>query len=142
MTKLNDNIRNIMDARFGCDRLIALATVDGTSPAVRAVNAYYEDGAFYVVTHARSNKMQQLSRNPEVAICGDWFTGRGVGDNMGHVCAPENAELMNKLRTAFAEWYGNGHVDESDPGTCILRVRMSSGVLFDHGTRYDIDFTP
>lgn len=140
--KLNDEVKSILDMRFGCDRLIALATVDGTSPAVRAVNAYYEDGAFYVVTHALSGKMQQLARNPEVAICGDWFTGRGVGESMGHVLAPENEDMMDKLRTVFAEWYSNGHVDESDANTCLLRVRMVSGVLFDHGTRYDLDFTP
>ena len=60
---------------------------------------------------------------------------------MGHILAPENADLADKLRTAFAEWYDNGHSDESDPNTIILRIRLTSGVLFSHGTRYDIDFT-
>ena len=39
----------ILNERFGCDSLIALGTVDGTTPHVRAVNSYYENGAFYVV---------------------------------------------------------------------------------------------
>ena len=38
--------QEIMNERFGKDTLIALATVEGDVPAVRAVNAYYEDGAF------------------------------------------------------------------------------------------------
>lgn len=133
--------RRIMDERFGCDALIALATTVNGTPYVRAVNSYYEDGSFYIVTYALSSKMRQIAENPTVAICGEWFTGHGVGENMGHILAPEHADLADKLRTVFAEWYDNGHVDESDPNTCILRIRMTDGVLMLHGTRYDIDFT-
>jgi len=133
--------RLIMDERFSCDSLIALATIDGNAPAVRAVNSYYEDGSFYVVTYALSAKMTQIADNPTVAVCGEWFTGHGIGENMGHILAPEHADLADKLRTVFAEWYDNGHVDEADPNTCILRIRMTDGVLMSHGTRYEIDFT-
>ena len=52
----------------------------------------------------------------------------------------ENAEIMSKLRTVFAEWYDNGHVNEADPDTILLRIRLTDGVLFSHGTRYDLDF--
>ena len=52
----------------------------------------------------------------------------------------ENAEIMAKVRTVFAEWYDNGHTNEEDPNTCLLRVRLTEGVLYHHGTRYDIDF--
>jgi len=130
--------REIMDMRFGCDSLIALATVDGSVPSVRAVNAYYEDGCFYVVTHAQSGKMKQIAVNPAVGICGEWFTGHGVGESLGHVLREENAEMMSKLRAVFDEWYSNGHVDESDPDTILLRVRLTDGVLLSHGTRYEI----
>jgi len=137
----NEIVRELMDRRFGHDNLIAIATECDHTPYVRAVNTYYEDGSFYVITNALSNKMQQLQTNPKIAICGDWFTAQGLGENMGHILAPENADLADKLRTAFAEWYDNGHSDESDPNTIILRIRLTSGVLFSHGTRYDIDFT-
>lgn len=139
--KLNADISSIMDERFGHDNLIALATVNGDSPAVRTVNAYYEDGCFYTVTYALSGKMQQLAKNPKVAICGDWFTASGIGENLGHILRPENAALADKLRSAFAAWYSNGHTNETDPNTIILRIRLTEGVLFHHGTRYDIDFT-
>lgn len=68
---LCESVREILDARFGRDTLIALATVDGDAPSVRTVNGYYENGAFYIITHAKSNKMKQLARNPRVAVCGD-----------------------------------------------------------------------
>lgn len=132
--------RAIMNERFGHDVLIALATVDNGLPCVRTVNACYKDGSFYVITHARSGKMQQIASNPAIAICGDWFTARGVGESMGHILLPKNADIAAMLRTAFASWYGNGHINESDPDTIILRLRLQSGVLMSHGTRYDLDF--
>ena len=130
----------IIQERFGKDSLIALATVDGDILAVRTVNTVYIDGAFYVVTYALSGKMKQIAKNPTVAICGDWFTAHGVGENLGHVLLEENQNIMEKLRTAFSAWYNNGHTNEADPNTCLLKIRLTDGVLFSHGTRYDIKF--
>lgn len=139
--KLNDITAKLMDERFGHDNLIALGTAEGNTPHVRAVNAYYENGSFYIVTYALSNKMNQLEKNPTAAVCGEWFTAHGTGENIGHPCSECNADIADKLRTVFAEWYDNGHVDESDPNTCILKIRLTDGILFSNGTRYDIDFT-
>ena len=137
----NNEITNaIIQERFGKDSLIALATVDGDIPAVRTVNTVYIDGAFYVVTYALSGKMKQIAKYPTVAICGDWFTAHGVGENLGHVLLEENQNIMEKLRTAFSAWYNNGHTNEADPNTCLLKIRLTDGVLFSHGTRYDIEF--
>ena len=137
----NNEITNaIIQERFGKDSLIALATVDGDIPAVRTVNTVYIDGEFYVVTYALSGKMKQIAKNPTVAICGDWFTAHGVGENLGHVLLEENQNIMEKLRTAFSAWYNNGHTNEADPNTCLLKIRLTDGVLFSHGTRYDIEF--
>lgn len=141
MEKLNETTRRLMNERFGRDSLLALATVDGEKPAVRAVNGYYADGAFYVITHAQSGKMKHLSANPRTAICGDWFTADGTGENLGWIRKPENKALAAVLREAFAEWYGNGHTNEEDPDTVILKIQLTEGVLFHHGTRYHIDFT-
>ncbi len=142
--KFSLEAQEIMNERFGHDTLIALATataVDDVVPWVRAVNSYYEDGSFYVITYALSNKIKQIQNNPKVGICGDWFTGHGIGENLGHILDERNAGIAEKLRAAFAEWYNNGHTNEADPNTCILRIRLTKGVLFSHGTRYDIDFT-
>ena len=139
--KHNKTTEAILAARFGRDSLIALATAVDGRPHVRTVDAVYVSGAFYVVTHAKSGKMQQIEYNPLVAVSGDWFTAHGVGENLGHVLLQEHAAIMRTLRTAFAAWYGNGHVNEADPDTVLLRIRLTDGVLFADGTRYDIDFT-
>ena len=69
----NDMIHQLLTQRFGKDSLIALATVENGIPHVRTVDAVYIDGAFYVVTYALSGKMQQIARNPRIAVSGDWF---------------------------------------------------------------------
>lgn len=137
---LNETTRAILTERFGKDSLIALATVDNGTPSVRTVNAMYLDGSFYVVTYALSGKMRQIAKNPTVAICGDWFTAHGTGENLGHVLLDKNRCIMEKLRAAFAAWYDNGHTNEADPNTCLLRIKLTDGVLFSQGTRYDILF--
>ena len=130
----------ILADRFGRDSLLALATLEGDRPAVRTVNGYYEEGAFYVITYACSNKMRQIAVNPQIAICGEWFTAHGIGENRGYVRAPENMALLEKLRKVFAAWYDNGHTDENDPNTCILRIRLTDGVLLNQGKRYELIF--
>lgn len=138
--KHNEITEAILTERFGKDSLIALATMDNGIPSVRTVDAVYIDGAFYVVTYGLSGKMQQISRNPAVAVCGEWFTAHGIGENLGHVLREENRSIMERLRMAFAAWYGNGHTNEADPNTCLLKIRLSDAVLFSNGTRYDIAF--
>lgn len=133
--------QQIMNDRFHKDSLIAVATMDGTTPCVRAVNSYYEDGCFYTVTYALSGKMKQIAVNPMVAVCGDWFTGHGIGENLGWIRDERNTQLAQKLRSAFASWYDNGHTNEEDLNTVILRIRMTDGILLHHGARFDIDFT-
>ena len=131
----------ILDQRFGRDRMISLATSVDDLPSVREVNGYYQDGSFYIITHALSGKMQQIALNPRVALSGEWFSGHGLAENLGHVLKEENRALISTLRQVFSSWYHNGHVDETDPNTCILRVRLTDGVLWKDGIRYEMDFT-
>lgn len=55
MEKLTQKTADIMKERFGKDNIIALATIDNDIPYVRNVNAFYEDGAFYIITYGISN---------------------------------------------------------------------------------------
>ena len=133
---MNPEMHEVMAERFSKDSLIAMATVSGDTPHVRAVNAYYMDGAFYCVTYAQSGKMKQIEKNPIVGICGEWFTGHGSAENLGHVLLESNGALMDILRPAFAAWYSLGHVDESDPDTILLRIKLTDGVLMKDGQRF------
>ena len=146
-----DEAMKLLDEKVGNkDGLITLSTIaleegaNGKSrPAARIVDAYYEDGAFYTVTYATSNKMRQIAQNPEVAVCiiVETFTADGIGENLGWVCDEKNTEIMVKLRTIFAEWYNEANNDE-DPNTCLLRVRLTKGLWNDphKGIKNEIDF--
>ncbi|MCL2566426.1 MAG: pyridoxamine 5'-phosphate oxidase family protein [Defluviitaleaceae bacterium] len=129
----------ILEEKFGSskDNVLGLATIalepstDGKPrPIVRDVNAFYEDGAFYVVTYGKSAKMQQIAQNNEVAIAVnfEWFNASGVGENMGWVMKPENAEMRTKLRKAFEEWYDMANNEDSE-NCCILKIGLTNGII-------------
>lgn len=134
----NSKAEAIMQERFGKDQVVALATVANGQPWVRSVNAYYEDGSFYVITYGLSNKMQQIAKNPAVALAGEWYTAKGAGENLGYVGSEENRPVMKKLRQVFAAWIDNGHTNLADENTCILRIRITEATLFANGVRYDL----
>lgn len=141
MEKLTAETEKIMLERFGGDKLIALATAADNIPYVRAVDAFYENKAFYVLTYGLSAKMKQITENPVVAISGEWFSAHGRGVNMGYFGKPENKAVAEKMRKVFSEWIDNGHNNFEDENTIILRIDLTDGVLFSQGTRYEIDFT-
>ncbi len=85
--------------------------------------------------------MKQISENPTVAISGDWFTAHGNAKNLGWFCEEGNRDIAAKMKRIFAQWIDNGHNDFDDHNTCILRIDLTEGTLFSHGTRYDIDFS-
>ena len=137
MRELGSEAEKIMMERFGKDTVIALATVEHGVPYVRKVNAYYEDGSFYIITYALSNKIKQIEKNPNVAIAGDWFTAHGKGNNLGYFGKEENRIIAEKLKSVFTEWIDNGHNNFDDENTIILCVELTDGLLLSHGTRYE-----
>ncbi|QUI20795.1 pyridoxamine 5'-phosphate oxidase family protein [Vallitalea pronyensis] len=151
MSRYEEGLRLIEEScGNGKDNVIALSTIgmepgDSATPCpyVRDVDAYYEDGVFYVTTWAKSNKIQQITQNNNVAfaVCFEGISGNGVGENLGWVLDPKNAEIRTKLRKAFAEWYDQAN-NEQDKSCVILAIRITKGTIFrDHGAvRYDMDF--
>lgn len=139
--KLSPEAEKILAERFGSDSLIALATSVNNTPYVRNVNAFYEDGAFYVLTYALSDKMKQIAKNPVVAISGEWFTAHGMGVDLGSFSSVGNKALAEKMRSVFSQWIDNEHNDLEDKNTIILKIELTDGILMSHGTRYEIDFT-
>lgn len=141
MEKLTKEMEAVLVERFGKDSIIGLATTINNVPYVRNVDAYYEDGSFYVLTYGLSNKMKQIEVNPTVAIAGFWFTAHGKGVNLGYFGKEENKAIANKMREVFAEWIDNGHNNFDDVNTCILRIDLTEGVMFTQDNRYEIDFS-
>ena len=138
MTNFEEGFK-LLEEKFGNgkDNIISVATIalipndNGIQrPVVRGVDAYYEDGVFYVTTYKKSNKMKQIEKNPEVSIASgtEMFTASGIGENLGWVLDPKNAEIRNKLRTAFAPWYDSAN-NEKDENCCVLAIRLTKGTL-------------
>ena len=136
-----------LDTKFGSkDILFALSTIAAKQenntprPTVRLVDACYEDGALYIVTNGQSNKIQEVERNPNVALClasptdksGNLenFTAEGIGENLGWVRKAENVAIMEKVRKTFAAWYHIANNDDNE-NTCLLRIRLTKGLWFD-----------
>lgn len=137
MKKMSREAKKIMMERFGKDTVIALATIEKEVPYVRYVNAYYENGAFYIITYALSNKIKHIENNSTIAIAGEWFTAHGKGINLGYFGKKENQMIAEKLKKAFAEWIDNGHNNFDDENTIILCIELTDGRLLSHGTRYE-----
>ena len=137
MKKLDEEVEKIMIERFGKDTVIALATIENGIPYVRYVNAYYENGTFYLITYALSNKIKHIENNSTIAIAGEWFTAHGKGINLGYFGKKENQVIAEKLKKAFAEWIDNGHNNFDDENTIILCIELTDGRLLSHGTRYE-----
>ena len=133
----NEEAEAIMRERFGGDSLIALATAADNIPWVRGVNATYQDGYFYIITYDRSQKMEQIRKNPQVAISGDWFTCHGLAESLGWFRKEENREIAAKLWETFSSWIENGHNDFDDENTIILRVKVTDRVLYSQGRRFE-----
>lgn len=151
MTKYEEGMA-ILNQRFGNgkDNVISLATIslesgtDGSAiPCVRDVDAYYEDGVFYVITYAQSNKMKQIMANSAVSVSVHFedFFSSGVGKNLGWVMEPQNAQIRSTMRTVFSQWYDFAN-NENDENCCILAIHMTKGTLrIDHGVMfYHFDF--
>lgn len=136
MRQLSQEVEKVMMERFGKDTVIALATVENSIPYVRNVNAYYENGAFYIITYALSNKMKHMENNPVVAVAGEWFSAHGKGINLGYWGKTENQRIAKKLKRVFAGWIDNGHNNFDDENTIILCVELTDGLLLSQGRKY------
>lgn len=126
----------------GKENVIALATIalsqkatGNPRPVVRMVNAYYEDGVFYVSTDANKNKTLEISKNNEVSICGlGLFVAQGTAENLGWVKDERNAEVRAKMKKIFP-WF-DAHGDEDNPDSIVLRITLTEGTITDKDKKY------
>ena len=148
-----ENAVQLMDERCGNgkEEVIALATIslsqtaEGKArPAVRMVCSYYEDGAFYVSTDAKTNKMMEIGENNEVSVSGlDWYSFHGIAENLGWVKDEKNAEIRAKFKKIF-DWFDEVG-DEDNPNSIVLRISLTDGTIIDNERKYgelkyEVDF--
>lgn len=124
---------------YGKDTVMSLATVNGDKANIRMVNAYYKENAFYITTYALSNKMKEISKNPNTALNQNLLVAHGIGENLGHPLEEQNKALREELKRVFVKFYDK-HVDEQDKNTCILKISLTDALVFAHDFKYIIDF--
>ncbi|MDV3426211.1 MAG: pyridoxamine 5'-phosphate oxidase family protein [Bacillota bacterium] len=134
-----DEAAEVMRELYGKDTVISLATVNGDKAGIRMVNAYYKENAFYITTYALSNKIKEISKNPNAAINHSLLVAHGIGENLGHPLDEQNKALREELKRVFVKFYDK-HVDEQDKNTCILKISLTDALVFAHDYKYIINF--
>ena len=139
-----ENAIRLMEEYYGNgkDSVIALATISlspnaagSPRPSARMVDAYYENGVFYVSTSSWKNKTKEIEKNNEVSISGlDLFVAQGTAENLGWVKDEKNAEIRAKMKKIFA-WYDD-HGNENSPESIVLRVTLTEATITDHEKKY------
>ncbi len=130
----------LLQEQMGRDVAVSLATCVDNDVSVRTVDGYYKDGAIYVLTHASSRKVRDILKNPRVAVCRQLMQASGIGRNLGNPREAWNKQLTPELKRVFSLFYDR-HVDEKDPGTCILKIVLIRAVVYGSDCKYVVDFT-
>jgi PPOX class probable F420-dependent enzyme len=123
-------------------RKAALATLDKDGfPHVVAMNYFVKDGAFYMTSYGKAQKVVNIRRNPKVALMiesGDAYAElRGVMVR-GHCEIIEGADAVRAAFAAMAEARGStpsarqrGSVD-SAPKRVVLKILPEKFTSWDH----------
>lgn len=129
----------VLQQLFGRDYQFALATVSQNGPSIRMVDTYYEEGAFYIVTYGKSQKVREIEADKRVALCKQCYRFDGEAYNMGHPLKAENKAIREKLIKAFEPWYFK-HNNEADENMCYVKVILNHGFYYKDGIAYQVDF--
>lgn len=86
---------DVLTDLFGKDYQFALATSKDNIPSVRFIDTYYEDGAFYIVTYSKSQKVIEMCGNEKVALCNKLYRFVGTAHMLGHPLKDENRYIRS-----------------------------------------------
>lgn len=129
----------VMNELFAKDYQFVLATTNNEVPSVRFVDTFYDNECFYIVTYAKSKKVQEIEINKNVSLCNKSYNFKGFAYNQGHPLNPQNSEIRKKLISAFEPWYFK-HNNENDENMCFLKVELTNGFFYKDGTGFKVDF--
>lgn len=129
----------VLETLFAKDYQFALATSNDNIPAVRFIDTFYDNGAFYIVTYGKSQKVKEIENNPVVALSKDLYHFTGIARNIGHPLSKQNLKIREKLIKIFEPWYF-AHNNENDENLCYIRVDLKNGLFYKDGTGYKVDF--
>lgn len=128
-----------MNELFAKDYQFAMATVKDNTPSVRFVDTFYKDGSFYVVTYAKSQKVQELKDNSQVSLCNKLYRFNGNAYNIGHPLLLKNRDIREDLIKIFDPWYF-AHNNENDENMCYVQIKLKDGFFYKDGIGYKVNF--
>ncbi|NMF07788.1 pyridoxamine 5'-phosphate oxidase family protein [Clostridium beijerinckii] len=134
-----ENSLNILEVLFAKDYQFALATSNDNIPSVRFVDTFYDNGAFYIVSYAKSQKAQEIEKNNKISMCSKLYRFTGIAHNIGHPLLEKNYVIREKLIKAFEPWYFK-HNNENDENMCYIKIELKNGFFYKDGTGYKVDF--
>ncbi|MGD9567941.1 MAG: pyridoxamine 5'-phosphate oxidase family protein [Sedimentibacter sp.] len=129
----------VLEELFAKDYQFALATSNDNIPSVRFIDTFYDDCAFYIVTYAKSQKVKDIGKNPEISMCNKLYRFNGIALNIGHPLSEENHAIREKLIRVFEPWYF-AHNDENDENMCYIKIVLKQGFFYKEGTGYKVNF--
>ena len=129
----------VLETLFARDYQFALATSNNNIPAVRFIDTFYDNGAFYIVTYGKSDKVKEIEHNPIVSLSKDLYRFTGFARNIGHPLLKENLKIREKLIKIFESWYF-AHNNENDEDMCYIKVDLNQGLFYKDGTGYKVNF--
>ncbi len=129
----------VLETLFARDYQFAMATSNNNIPAVRFVDTFYNNGAFYIVTYGKSHKVTDIENNPVISLSKDLYRFTGIARNIGHPLLKENLKIREKLIKVFEPWYF-AHNNENDENMCYIKVDLTRGLFYKDGTGYKVDF--
>lgn len=138
MTSYEKSLK-VLTQLFAKDYQFALATCDDNVPSVRFVDTFYDNGAFYIVSYAKSQKVKEIEKNSRISMCNKLYRFTGIANNAGHPLLEENHEIREKLIKAFDTWYF-AHNNENDENMCYIKIELKQGFFYKDGTGYKVDF--
>lgn len=130
---------NVLAELFAKDYQFALATSNDNVPSVRFVDTFYDNGAFYIVSYAKSQKVKEIENNHKISMCNKLYRFTGTAYNIGHPLSEKNHAIREKLTKAFEHWYFE-HNNESDENMCYMKIELKQGFFYKDGTGYKVDF--
>lgn len=134
-----DRAREVMQDNFGHVVEMSLASCVDNNVTVRDVNAYYDDGKFYVLSKQGNSLMHDIAANPRVALCHGSHNVYGTAQSLGHPLEAKNAALRKKLKRQFSLNYDE-YVTEHNPEMRIVEITVTAAETFTRYHRYEIDF--
>ena len=131
--------KEVMQENFGHVMEMCLASCVDNNVTVRALNTYYNDGKFYVLSKASNSLIHDIATNPRVGLCYGSHNIYGTARSLGHPLEAKNASLRKLLKKQFSLNYGE-YVDENNPEMRIVEVAVTNAETYTRYHRYEIAF--